>query len=309
MGMSWGFKVNPVFSIGVSTYLSIYDQKTNLDLTMRTLLADGTTGLLSNSRIYNFKNYGIIWKLGMAVNFDHVSLGMAATMPKWDISGKGAFQYEDFTAGLQGVSANTSNKFVANYQNGLDSRSHSPFSLSAGMGIRIKESTIHMSTEWFATVKKYNLLQIDPFTGQSSGETVAYEVKDQREHVINAGIGANIAIIEKVTLLVSFATDFSSRSEALNIIEGVTDNEGTKFASDFFHYGLGFSFNAKWADVSLGTVYSFSKYEIRRPVNFPNEDNEPVFDDDSLSSVLQTRWRIILGITLPFMRKLKDKVE
>jgi hypothetical protein len=302
LGLTWAFKVNPVFSFGITNYLSIYKNKTTLDLGMRALLDDGSVVLLGNLRNYEIKTLSLLWKVGMALTFDNVTLGLAMTTPKINVGGDGSFEYEDFLTGLAATDPARDDRFISSYQENLETASRYPFTLGIGIGGRIKKNTIHISAEWFSKVRAHKQIDIDPFTGQSTGEEIIFEIKDKRNHVINAGIGADIFIADKVQMLFSFATDFSSRASALDIIDGITDEDGARFASDIYHFGFGFSFKARWAEVSVGTVYSHSNFEMKRPVNFPDEDNEPVFDNEELVDIRQSGVRFILGVSLPFMK-------
>ena len=42
MGLTWGFKVNPVFSFGISNFISLYRNESTYELDLQALEADGS---------------------------------------------------------------------------------------------------------------------------------------------------------------------------------------------------------------------------------------------------------------------------
>ena len=48
---------------------------------------------------------------------------------------------------------------------------------------------MHLSAEWFAAVDKFDVLDTEPFVGQSSGNTMRNDVIHEMAQVLNFAIG------------------------------------------------------------------------------------------------------------------------
>ncbi len=77
-----------------------------------------------------------------------------------------------------------------------------------------------------------------------------------------------------------------------------------------YNYFLSVVMHFKGADITLGTTNSSSRYEISRPIDFPDEDDQGrVINPDSNSTVDWSRWRFIVGVSVPFLDDVTKKWE
>jgi len=44
---------------------------------------------------------------------------------------------------------------------------------------------------------------------------------------------------------------------------------------------------------------------MRRPINLPDGDNDPIFDDEAVSRLSFTRWKVIFGLNVPLQSSEK----
>jgi hypothetical protein len=101
---------------------------------------------------------------------------------------------------------------------------------------------IHISGEFFAPVKMYDLLETTPYTGQTDGKTYPLQFTMEMNSLVNVGLGVEVAPSESVSLFGSFRTDFS----------GLPDRSASNTAAtnwDLYH-------------LTGGTVLSFSAMNI-----------------------------------------------
>jgi len=174
------------------------------------------------------------------------------------------------------------------------------------MGCQVGKFSIHVSAEWYDKVDKYALMDPEPFYRQSDGELIDVVVIDDLNSVINYGIGLDWKLKENLLLYGSFATDFSAvKSDTTNFLEteDVTNNAATK--ADIFHFATGSSFVVKRIEIILGLGYAFGNQSMRRPINLPDGDNDPIFDDEAVSRLSFSRWKFILGFSVPLQSSEK----
>jgi hypothetical protein len=72
---------------------------------------------------------------------------------------------------------------------------------------------------------------------------------------------------------------------------------------------VGISIKSKIIELTIGATYNGASQKINRPINFPDEGDDEIFDSDTKSVIDFSQWRFVLGFTFPFADKLKDKSE
>jgi len=306
IGLSWSYPISEKFSVGASLFYSALDRDTELKLQLQSYSpALSTTGMYIEKRAYKFESSSVIGKIGMSWKTEGATFGFSMTVPRLQVSGKGSTGYETFFAGIDTTGdGNTNDVYIINNQEDLDSKYKSPFSIGIGTGIEIgKRSILHLSSEWFSAIPYYTILKSDPFDGQSTGETLAFEVVEDLGSVLNAGLGLEVFLNDHVSLFGSLATDFSAMDadpRRLTELGGVLNN--TTFRSDIWHFGFGTDIKTKFADLTLGATYAKSQEKIARNLSI-EDGQDPVTQD---ATIFYNRWRFIVGFSFPFLDKIKD---
>ncbi|TAJ15720.1 long-chain fatty acid transport protein [Marinilabiliaceae bacterium JC017] len=309
IGGTWSYPINPNVSVGVSSFFTTRSQKGRIRNQMQSYSEAKEVSVMVMDYNYSFQHYGLNWKIGVALEYDNIMLGMTITTPKVSLSGDGSLQYDNIFTGINNDPENS--VYEVALQDGLTAKYKTPWSIAAGVGFNFWKGTLHLSTEYFSKVDRYTVMKADPFTGQSSGKKLEHELFQDLKSVLNYGIGYEMTFSEKVKAFASYSSDYSSTDGGTGgaiIAPGIERNIST-FSSDLNHLGGGIMLTFKGADITLGTTYSFAKQKIQRPLDFPDGDNDPIFGADNMSTIHWSRWRFIVGISIPFFKDVAKKWE
>lgn len=309
MGFSWAYPLNEKWSIGISGYLStINNSKSNI-VNLQALSESNQVAIYKFNKSFSFNLYNILGKAGASYQNENIVLGFTILTPSLRLKGSGNYQYEHFFSGIEGMNELPDN-YASSYQDNLRSEYPSPWAIGAGLSYDIGKSRIHFSTEWYSRIPKHTLMEAANHTGQSAGDTLRFKLVDEFRSVVNAGIGAKIFLSENISFYSSFCTDFSAVVEnTARFIENDVEARNSVFKSDFFHYGSGFVLDLKGADVTLGLTYTGADLRLSRPVTFPEDSDDEIFDPDDEILAKWNRWRIVFSFSLPFLKDWQHKAE
>ena len=310
IGLTWALQLNPKSSLGVTMFASFRTDERLFDMRMQAISIDsGNVAILNTSREINYNTYGLLWKLGYAVEFSKmVSFGLTVTTPKAKLGGSGEFITQEFLTGIDTTGDGINDDvFIANAQNGLSVNNKMPWSIGAGIGLNFGDLTVSISGEWFSEIPKYTIIQTDPFIGQSSGEEITNSLVEELNSVINYGLGLEYVFNEGLSAYLSFATDFSAVPEEINRFIAL-DNEtsNSTFQSDIYRMGGGVVFNFKKMEFTVGTTYANSRSEIKRIITVPTDDDGSTKEIEGTSVMKLNQWRFIVGFSLPFAKEEKN---
>jgi hypothetical protein len=242
--------LDPQIGFGFTNYVAIRNQRTRSTANGQALPADGTS-LASASRIADveYDNIRLLWKLGVGVNLDPLTLGLTVTTPSVNLFGSGSM-FLSYGRNYPEAGGDSTQKIVliATNQEKLDSRYNTSWAVGIGMGYRFGNARIHFSAEWYAAVPLFKVIETQSFAGQSDGKSHSVEITDERQSVVNAGLGAQYTLSPSVALFGSLVTDFSY------VPDGTTSNLSLT-PWDLLH-------------VSFGTVLSFSLLDITAGFSF-----------------------------------------
>jgi hypothetical protein len=203
--------VHPKVGIGLTNYVSLRNQTIRSDGMGQALSANGV--LTNITRVLNVEYYNIrlLWKFGVGVNLDPLTLGLTVTTPSVNLFGTGSL-FADYSGNYSGIPGDTARTevLVATHQKDLASRYKTSWAVGAGLGYRFGKSRIHFSLEWYAPVSYFNVLETSPFTGQSNGRQYPAAVTQEMKSVINAGLGFEHSLSSSLGLFGSVVTDFSN---------------------------------------------------------------------------------------------------
>ena len=275
---------------------------------MQGLTVQDEVSMLNYNRQLSYTMYGILWKAGLAAEFNKINLGLTITTPKVPIYGNGSSAYESYISGIDSLNGIAMDDiYIENHQNNLPANHKSSWAVGLGIGIKLPKTTIHISSEWFSKVDGYTIMEAEEFIGQQPDSTINFRLLDDLKSIINFGIGLEHNFSEKLNIYASFATDFSAvNSDGSRLYEfKIDDVANSTFDGDLFHFGTGVSLNLKWAEVTMGATYGSSERDIQRPLNI---GNDVIFDPDATSTLIYSRWRFLVGFSFPFASKISEKL-
>lgn len=294
-GLTWGTKLRDNFSIGVSTFVSVYNYKGKYDLRLAILDDMDQAGFYNNTVNYGQSSYGVFWKIGLAWKLKGIDLGLNVDLPYLEVIKSGKFSYAEILAGTN------DDIFEYGKLDDLESNRKEPIGISVGAGIPWKKNTIHVKADWHGAVSEYDRLVIPPIdTGE--GETQEFRFKEELKSVINFGLGVDFFLSERVNLFASFSTDNTPLVTSASIFDFVGEEESdVNLIADYMHYGLGIDLKFNKAQITIGTTYSVASGDFDRPIDFPDPEDGEIPQNDELSKFEVSRWRFIVGLEFPIL--------
>ena len=288
-GVSWAMKLKENLSIGVSTFVSIYDYGGLYDLRFASSFEDSGVDAFNNEIKFGQNSYGIFWKLGIAWELDKFDLGLNVDLPYLEVFGDGKFRYQRFISGVDPEGED----FQFYDFEGLETSRKTPLGISFGFGWPFGKNKLHFKADWHAGISEYDRLVIPPVEVGEAGFAFSEELRS----VINFGIGGEFYLNEKLNIYGSFSTDFSPVKSAANLFDLIEKDEGdANFDADYMHYGFGLDIKLKKLKLVVGTTYSTASGEFSDPIE-PPLGEIPINDDPS--RITLNRWRIIIGLEIP----------
>ena len=99
-GFSWATKLKENFSIGVSTFVSVYDFTGSYKLDYSRLDTTTDVAAYDNEIRFGQKSYGVFWKVGLAWQVSKFDLGLNIDVPYLEVAGDGDLKYKEILAGI-----------------------------------------------------------------------------------------------------------------------------------------------------------------------------------------------------------------
>lgn len=305
IGLTWNPPTSKSLSFGLSTFVSGLRKSTLVGVDMNAINEDNKSAYYSQNRMYSYDSYGVLWKAGLAWQLEKLSLGLTLTTPRINITGKGSTLMEDYLIGIDTTGdGNDNDIFIFNQQDVSSVQYKSPWAIGFGVGIPFNKGIIHLSGEWYSSIPNYKIMEIQPFIGQSSGDTIRFSLSDELQSVLNFGIGGEMRFSEKVTAYASIATDFTAvPNEVTRFSELENATSNSVLQADFIQFGGGLSILTKALELTIGATYKGASQEFEQTIDFPPNDSE-------VNSTFNfSQWRFIVGFSFPFTDKLKNAVE
>ena len=292
-GLTWGMKIRDNFSIGISSFVSVYSFNSNYDLRLSSLDQSQDVSFFNNEIKLGQNSYGMFWKLGLAWKLSKIDLGLNVDLPYLEVVKNGKFRYQRFLSG----SIDGSDEFLYYDFKDLESNRKEPLGISFGAGLPWGKHKFHLKVDWHGNLSEYDRLVIPDTEDGRQG----FAFKESLRSVINFGAGAEIYINDGLNFYASFSTDFSPVEANANIFDIIDDEDsdaGGNFDADYMHYGFGVEFKLKKMELIIGATYSSASGDFADPIDFPLEGVEIPANDDP-SRILVSRWRVIVGLEIP----------
>ena len=292
VGLSWGHRVGRSMSVGITQYLSIRSQALRSQLLAEALSDSGDVATLIDVQDFEYKNYGLVWKAGWGIELDPVTFGLTVTTPTVKLSGSGNVISNFAFNGVDTDNDSIPDPVLAgSFQEGVDAWYRTPWSLGAGVSWTAGDLKLHASAEYFAAVDAYNVMDIEPFIAQSSGDTIYEPLVEQLEDVLNWGVGIEFGKRERWKTYASFITDYSAAGTAEEINHSIA-------TWDIYHASVGGIINFKRSEITLGLAYSFANDTVDQPVDFEDVDSSDGLRGGGEADVRLRRLKLIFGFSI-----------
>lgn len=250
-GITWSYKVSNNIGVGISQYLIFRNHSINFQTFAEALTTSGEIAMTNYKRDFKYSSYRILWKLGLAFDFDRITLGLTVTPPSLKLYGRGntGVNITVIRQDIDGDGTND-NYMASDYQDGLDADYLTPLSLGIGLTYKFEKLRLYGSAEWFSSVGEYDVIEGEDFTVQSTGESLPNKVTHELDSVLNYGFGVEYTFNPSLKTYSSFTTDFSARRPSSDTNLSVTD-------WNIYHIMGGTTFTIKRFSFTLGLGYAF----------------------------------------------------
>ncbi len=289
VGLTWARKLSHNIGFGVSQYLAVRSHRSRYEALVQGLNIDGSTALANDGQEYKYRDWRTLWKFGLGIDFNNLTMGLSLTTPSLHLTGDGRAGINQ-TVIIQDISEEET--FFANdLQDNVSSNFKTPVSVGFGASYKYRGTSLHLSAEWFDAVDKFYVLDTEPFMGQSSGDIMRNDVIHAMKEVLNFGIGIEQQLGNKTWVFASFATDFSGADSGF-------DNNLSLTNYDIYHIKVGTSFQSGKSEFTLGIGYAFGDSDIERLGEVAvTADNTPLKTVGNFSSVEYQQIDLILGFS------------
>ncbi len=292
-GLTWSYRMSRTSGIGITQYFAVRSHRASVQELVEALDETGGVALALASRQYRYGHLRVLWKIGLACDYNDVTLGLTLTTPGVTLYGNGSSGVNSTVVGLDLDGDGTSEDFLAaDYQDHKRTAYRTPFSLAAGVTVKIEKVRVYGSAEWFARVPAYIVVDSLPFAAQSTGEILSTDVTQELSAVFNMGFGLEWFYSSRFKGYASFTTDFSARSSGTTTNISLTD-------WDIHHIVTGAEFLIKKSALTVGLGYSFGRREIgERPDVLERGGLDDVWDPFDHLRFRFANYKLIVGIAI-----------
>lgn len=310
--LTWSYPFTENFSAGLTTTVSIFNQEKGNIIELQALSSTNQTAIYRFNRGFSINQYALLWKAGLSYNLNKAIIGLTVTTPSVALKGDGNYRLERFFSGIEGITPDSvSDIYTTSRQNNLPVTIKKPWAVGAGITFPFgKRSRIHLSSEWYSNISQYTIMEAEPHVSQSTGDTINFALVDELNSVLNFGIGYELYIQEKISLYGSFSTDFSAvAQDPILLASNKPVASNSVFTTDYYHFGGGVVLALKGVNLTLGTTYTGGKQDFSRPVDFPDEEDDGIFDEDEIATLGWQRWRLVFSFSVRFLEDIEKKIK
>ena len=291
VGLSYARNASEHVGLGITQFVAIRSERARYATVAQLLDSAGQATIALRSRDFNYSHWRLLWKVGLSIRGSTWSAGVTVTTPSLALFGSG-------TAGRtstivdQGVIPTPVSTVSTDYQDGVSSTYHSPPSVAGGLTYALGATgatRLHAAVEWFGGVAEFHVLETQPFTSQSTGDTLANDVMEHLDPVVNVGVGLEHRFSPGFSGFAAFRTDQSPLPDS-------SAANSTLSRWDLLHVSTGVSFTVGRLDLVIGTDLTFGGTGSRTPDTvLPGEPEIP--PDASIKYFAAT---LLLGFKVGF---------
>jgi hypothetical protein len=246
-GVTWAHRAGSRTGIGVTQFLAVRNQRARYQTTIDALSSAGEGAVAIDEHDFDYQHWRLLWKIGVATHLERWQIGVTVTTPSVGLWGSGSLGMNRAVVSAAGEATTV---IATTAQQGVSSDFRSPFSIAFGASYPLHATRLHVSAEWFDRVAPFRILDSDPFTGQTSGETISTDFLYTLDPVFNVAFGVEHPFSEALKAYGSFRTDFSGA------VPGTTGN--VVFSRwDLYHLAAGATFKVNRSEFTAGAIAAF----------------------------------------------------
>ena len=289
-GVTYSRRAAEHLGFGVTTYFTTRSQAVQFLKFAQALGENGRAGAAIQNRQFQYNNFGVLWKIGVATQTQGWDLGVTVTTPRLSFGGSGSTGFDSTVVGQDiDENGNAIAEVATNTQNGLASSYESPFSVAVGGAVGLGTARLHLTAEWFAPVDEFVVLPSEPFIGQSSGEVIDTAITRELTDVLNVALGINNRFSERLTVYGSIRTDRNGFDK---------DSESSVPVGDWdlYHVAGGATFTVGQSEFTTGAIVSFGNSTTSRVF----QPVQPSGTSDEEIEVSYFRFAFLVGFNFAF---------
>ncbi len=284
-GLTWSTPLDD-FGIGVSMFVANRSQRSRYTGSLTATTGDGLQ-TSSSRRSYDYYDWRLLWKIGMATSFERFNVGLNVTTPSLHLFGNGDIAYESLAL------LTDSEHLTSTFQDDLSTGYANSWAIGAG-GEYIGDGwRAHMAMEWFDAVDVV-VLDAQPFSSQTDSTTVIDpDVNNVMRSLLNVAVGYEHTFSDTYSGYATFYTDWTG-SEA-----GVR-SQTTTTPWNLWTFGAGAIFSIGRSEFTTGLTYKFGgRDNIASFDLIPDDETEDALLSEGASGQF---WRLtlVLGFSLEF---------
>jgi hypothetical protein len=291
-GLTWSFKVRKNIGLGVSQYVMVRTHRGSTQTLVEALDATGHMALALGARQFHYQNFRLLWKVGLAFDFDRITLGLTLTTPSLRLFGTGSTGVNSTVVGLDMDGDGTTDDFMAaSYSDSRPASYRTPLSIAAGATLKLRKLRVFGTAEWFARVRPYTVVDAEEFQAQTGGELLSTDVSHELASVLNSGFGLEYTHSLRFRSYVSYTTDRSARKPGTETNLSLTD-------WDIHHLMAGAEVTIKNSALTFGAGYSFGGREVgTRPEILEREGLNGLWDPFAALQFRYASYKLIVGFS------------
>jgi hypothetical protein len=265
LGAGASYNFSSKFSVGMTLFGSAkslrYFQSSVIDLVPTNNSISKNQSWSSIERQY-FYVISIIPKIGFLYKSGQIGYGLNITIPSMRLWGDGyskrLLQYSNITYDNQ----LKDDYLRSEYNNYIVANIKEPLAISFGVTFHSKNnrSNLFLTTEYFAPVKTYKVLDNTRISGWGQSEfqpgTDFLSYRYGAKEVINFAVGFRHILNERLSILSGIKTNFSSYDPS-SAGEWAEIKDYVTMTPSLYHISLGAQFKIKGNTIILGTEYSY----------------------------------------------------
>jgi hypothetical protein len=249
-GLSWSARTGG-FGVGLTQYVAHRSHRGADVLLGQAFPARGGGAITLAQTDFSYANYRILWKFGAAFEWMGASIGLTTTTPSVGLFGDGKLELNRTVFGQDPTGDGVLDPlFVAGFGKNIPSTYKSPWAVAVGTALRRGRIRIHLSAEYFGKVGEYKILDAEDFIGQTTGDTVVFDLTTALDPVLNVAVGLEHTLSDRFTGYASFWTDASARPDTDRFdpvisrwnIAFVSVGAAAKIGTSDLTFGLAFGF-------------------------------------------------------------------
>jgi len=293
-GVSAARKVKPKIALGISPYVVYRSSDSRVQAAAQAMDPQSNFSQTYVADQHKFWNVRLLAKIGLAYDHDDIKLGLTLTTPSLGVLGSGETLSQATLSGVDvtGDGAIDPPVNANNFQEGLSTTWQSPLSIAVGGTWKPDRTGIHTTIEWFNSVSQRKAMDPEPFTNQTTGQTMTTTIAYAAKRVFNYGIGFDHDFDNKMSAYLAFRSDYTS-----NPADG---SNGLALSSwNLWHISGGASFQFLNMEFNTGVQYSWGSHDAARFINFNPGEGESVVHDTGVFKMSYQRIKVLIGFNLP----------